>query len=164
MNSESANLTNGGTATRRLGYGLIIGVVLLPWLFVWFLLRKGYSMNARLFGFGWFFLIFVLPVWHIISITPMPRMITSDEDMTTERASITTPDAFDKCRPMIEARLARPETIDFNLSDTTLSEYGSDANFSITGTSENAFGTPMKFTASCNFEDGQLTNVDVGEG
>ena len=94
----------------------------------------------------------------------MPSDEDTREDIRAEPASISTPDAFDKCRPMIEAKLARPETIDFNLSDTTLSEYGSDVNFSITGTSENAFGTAMRFTASCHFEDGALTNVDVSEG
>lgn len=32
---------------------LFLGNVVLPFIFVWFLLRKGYSTRARVIGFGW---------------------------------------------------------------------------------------------------------------
>lgn len=68
------------------------------------------------------------------------------------------------CRPMIEARMSRPETVDFNLLDTTMNNDEQTARFSITGTSENAFGTAMKFTAMCYFQNGELSTVEVVEG
>jgi hypothetical protein len=39
--------------TRKVGAALGIGILLLPWIFAWVLLRKGYSVVARLVGFGW---------------------------------------------------------------------------------------------------------------
>lgn len=41
------------SATRKVGAALGIGIFVLPWLFAWFLLRKGYSLTARLISFGW---------------------------------------------------------------------------------------------------------------
>lgn len=47
---------DGSPNRRRVSNRLIVGVVLLPIIFVWFLLGKGYSTKARIFGFLWFFL------------------------------------------------------------------------------------------------------------
>lgn len=40
-------------AERKTSILLIIGIVLMPIVFAWFLLRKGYSSIARVLGFGW---------------------------------------------------------------------------------------------------------------
>ncbi|MDP3870431.1 Ltp family lipoprotein [Phenylobacterium sp.] len=40
-------------ATRKVGAALGIGIFILPWIFAWFLLRRGYSNTARLIAFGW---------------------------------------------------------------------------------------------------------------
>lgn len=42
--------------SRPVGILLIIGIVFVPIIFVWFLLRKGYSTKARAIGFGYFVL------------------------------------------------------------------------------------------------------------
>lgn len=47
--------------TRRVGLLLGIGILLLPVVFAWFLLRKGHSTLARVVGFIW--LTIVLLVW-----------------------------------------------------------------------------------------------------
>lgn len=47
--------------TRKLGILLIIGILVFPYIFSWFLLRKGYSVNARTFGFCWLGLFIVMP-------------------------------------------------------------------------------------------------------
>jgi hypothetical protein len=39
--------------TRRVSVPLIIGIVLVPIVFSWFLLRKGHSTLSRVLGFGW---------------------------------------------------------------------------------------------------------------
>jgi hypothetical protein len=49
---------------RKISILLFVGVFLLPIVFVWFLLRQGYSRTARVLGFCWFavcLLVFVVP-------------------------------------------------------------------------------------------------------
>lgn len=50
---------------RRISNRLIIGVVLLPIVFAWFLLGKGYSVKARIFGFLW-----LLLSLHLLALVP----------------------------------------------------------------------------------------------
>lgn len=38
---------------RKVSVALWIGIALLPVVFVWFLLRQGYSVTSRVAGFGW---------------------------------------------------------------------------------------------------------------
>jgi len=38
---------------RKVGFLLGVGIVFLPIVFAWFLLRKGHSTLARVLGFGW---------------------------------------------------------------------------------------------------------------
>lgn len=91
--------------------------------------------------------------------------IPSDEEMAASYTdTMEASDALAACRPQIESKLSRPETADFNAFDTTISDDGTNARFSITGTSENALGTAMKFTAFCFFQSGSLSSVEVTEG
>lgn len=53
-NSVAAVETIGGRETpRRVGLLLGFGIVLMPYLFAWFLLRRGYRPAARTLAFGW---------------------------------------------------------------------------------------------------------------
>ena len=38
---------------RRLGLWLLLGIIVLPLVFYWFLLRKGYSPGLRIAGLVW---------------------------------------------------------------------------------------------------------------
>jgi len=42
---------------RKANLPLYLGVGLLPYVFVWFLLRKEHSTQERVIGFGWFALL-----------------------------------------------------------------------------------------------------------
>jgi hypothetical protein len=42
-----------GAQPRKVGALLGIGILLMPYLFAWFLLRRGYSTRARVVAFGW---------------------------------------------------------------------------------------------------------------
>lgn len=53
-------MQSGQAPTRKVSLLLIIGIIFLPIIFVWFLLRKGYSTTARVIGFGWLVLSFIL--------------------------------------------------------------------------------------------------------
>lgn len=50
-----------GGEKRKVGFALGLGIFLMPIVFAWFLLRKGYSTLARVIGFGWL-LVFVVAV------------------------------------------------------------------------------------------------------
>ncbi len=41
------------TETRRLGAWLLIGLIVAPTIFFWFLLRKGYGNGLRIAGAAW---------------------------------------------------------------------------------------------------------------
>lgn len=47
---------------RRVSTLFLIGIVFMPYIFVWFLLRKGYSQTARILGFGW--LVAIVAIIH----------------------------------------------------------------------------------------------------
>ena len=72
--------------------------------------------------------------------------------------------AFQLCSTEIEARIYRPESINYNLLDTTFQDNGDNARFSITGTAENGSGTAVKFRAFCHFRNGKITSAVVTDG
>jgi hypothetical protein len=41
---------------RQVGFLLGVGIVFIPMIFSWFLLRKGHSVLSRIIGFGWLIL------------------------------------------------------------------------------------------------------------
>lgn len=45
---------------RKVGVGLFLGIFFLPFVFAWFLLRKGHSTLARVLGFSWLVIPFAL--------------------------------------------------------------------------------------------------------
>lgn len=47
------NVTETEVPQRKIGALLLVGIILLPIIFVWFLLRPGYSTRTRVLGFGW---------------------------------------------------------------------------------------------------------------
>lgn len=53
--AKSANIRTqpDEAAVRQVSPQLIVGICLLPFVFAWFLLGKGYSAKARAIGFGW---------------------------------------------------------------------------------------------------------------
>jgi hypothetical protein len=73
MNAEIQPSSN-----RKVGIGLGIGIVLIPILFSWFLLRKGHSTVSRVIGFVWLALTLVI-IGHPTSkssTTPLAASIT----------------------------------------------------------------------------------------
>ncbi|OQB07118.1 MAG: Telomeric repeat-binding factor 2 [Candidatus Cloacimonetes bacterium ADurb.Bin211] len=68
MESENSNPT-----TKKVSTGLLIGIIVLPFIFVWALLKQGYSKKARIFGF----------IWLIMSVIYAFNAWNSDEDSTS---------------------------------------------------------------------------------
>lgn len=50
--------------TRKVSILLGLGIFLMPFIFAWFTLRKGYSRGARFLSFSW---LFFFVVWALIS-------------------------------------------------------------------------------------------------
>lgn len=50
----------GNDPPREVSVLLALGILFLPWLFSWFLLRPGYSGTARTVGFSWLALVVYL--------------------------------------------------------------------------------------------------------
>lgn len=46
-------MTEATTPQRKVGALLALGILFAPFIFAWFLLRRGYSMRARFVGFAW---------------------------------------------------------------------------------------------------------------
>ena len=55
---------------RRVGWLLGIGIFLVPYVFVWWLLRKGHSTLSRVLGFGWLALCVLILVFSPPAPTP----------------------------------------------------------------------------------------------
>lgn len=49
--------TNQG---RKVSILLILGIIFVPYIFAWFLLREGYSKQARILGFGWLIVVLLI--------------------------------------------------------------------------------------------------------
>ncbi|KAF4557355.1 MULTISPECIES: hypothetical protein [Pseudomonas] len=47
-----------------MGILLVLGIFFVPFVFVWFLLRKGHSNLSRFIGFGYLAGVFLLPMWE----------------------------------------------------------------------------------------------------
>src|SRR5690606_18291640 len=48
-----ASQTSPQPARRTVGFGLGLGIFLVPLVFAWFLLRQGHSAASRVIGFAW---------------------------------------------------------------------------------------------------------------
>jgi len=68
---------------KKVSIPLAIGIFLIPLIFAWFTLRKGYSKTARMISFGWLILGFVA-----FALMPTPPKSTAD-NTTQEHAAPT---------------------------------------------------------------------------
>lgn len=57
-------IDNGAAPRRKVGFLLGVGIVFLPYIFVWLLLRRGYSLFARIVGFAWLLIMIGIAFGH----------------------------------------------------------------------------------------------------
>lgn len=79
-------------AKRKVGAALGIGIFLLPWIFAWFLLRRGYSIVARVISFGWMAIIILFTIGssHPVPATTAdapPAAATAERPTTAKQAT-----------------------------------------------------------------------------
>lgn len=98
-------------AHRKVSIPLGIGILFLPYIFAWFLLRRGYSTTARVVGFGWLVLIAV-----IITISQP----TPESQKATDSQVDVDPQRVDKDRAAYMAKQAVPTA----MKDPSSAEFG----------------------------------------
>lgn len=77
----------GRLRTSRLVDVLIVfGIILMPWIFAWFALRKGVSTTVRVISFGWMIMFFVFALW--------PHKASADELWRVRPNEVYSPDTY----------------------------------------------------------------------
>ncbi len=72
---------DGNVPERKVGFLLGVGIFVIPYIFVWFLLRKGHSTLSRVIGFGW--LAFVILVTASVNHAGQKAVSASNNAPTT---------------------------------------------------------------------------------
>jgi len=99
-------------AKRMVGRILLwIGIIFLPFIFAWFLLRKGHSTFGRLLGFGWMaFILFLIFVPRSSLPPPATQQEQTQDAENQATAPQTAPTPQAPTGPSAEARAAFEET------------------------------------------------------
>lgn len=86
------NSETKAVSEREVSAGLIIGIVLMPFVFAWFTLRKGYSSLARIGAFGWLIGLYSLGILFPVSddkvTEPAKNMAAKSAPVETVRESV----------------------------------------------------------------------------
>jgi len=93
-----------GVEKRKVGAALGIGILLLPWIFAWFLLRKGYSPVARVISFVWMAIFFLIVMGNGSSSN---QPVTASAASTTASAPSAEPAQASASEP--ESNLTAPQ-------------------------------------------------------
>jgi hypothetical protein len=83
----------GGNKPRTISARLLVGIIFLPFIFAWFLLRKGYSINARVIGLGW---MTVISLPALLMEHPTETKVASDSEPAFDKIA-----AVPKALPVI---------------------------------------------------------------
>lgn len=101
--------------TRKVGFGLAVAIFFLPWVATWFLLRKGYSANARVAGFSW--LAFVISIFAMAQSVPHAQQpLPPAAPVSSSKSEL----AIDPTSPAYQALQADADAIDHPLNRTSL--------------------------------------------
>jgi hypothetical protein len=90
----------GGNTPRIISARLLVAIIFLPGIFFWFLLRKGYSRNARGLGLGWA-MVMSLPI--LLMQPPAETKDTDDRKPSVDKIA-----AVPKAQPVIASSGPKP--------------------------------------------------------
>jgi hypothetical protein len=91
------------SSTRTIGVSLLIGIVLMPYIFSWFTLRKGHSALARIVSFTWLTM-FVLSNVLAFSLNPRQTSTLSSNAIASKER----PQADASAAPRKQAEITTP--------------------------------------------------------
>lgn len=115
MSEVSVSTDPKSGANRKVGAALGIGILILPWIFAWFLLRKGYSNVARVIAFGWMLVIVVFALAgkggsdQVATASPAPVTAVATATTTPKANRATTAAAVEVPAPETTTRLTGPQ-------------------------------------------------------
>lgn len=89
MTSMIAEQTDAPGAERKVSFLLAVGIIVLPGIFVWFLLRHGHSTLSRVLGFGWAGILLVSTQSVIAGINSLPDAPREEPTASHPEASAT---------------------------------------------------------------------------
>ena len=72
-------------------------------------------------------------------------------------------DARAACSPLIESKLSRPQTVDYDFGGANIHTEGPNVIWSTTGSAKNAFDVEIDFKAWCYIRNGTITKVEVDQ-
>lgn len=84
------NTTSNDVPKRKIGCLLLLGIVFLPFIFVWFLLKPGYSKASKIVGFIWLLVVFVfifIPNKAEVENVAKEKPVTEEPRTTSESAA-----------------------------------------------------------------------------
>ena len=84
MAPQAAGTSDQPQDTRKVSPLLAIGIVFIPGIFVWFLLRSGHSTLPRVLGFGWTFFLLVFSQAVVSGINALPDVPEMEEAAIVE--------------------------------------------------------------------------------
>lgn len=142
MTEISASQELQAGVRRKVGAALGIGILLLPWLFTWFLLRRGYSVLARLIGFGWMLLTFLLVI----------ASGNSADKATTASATPATAEAGAKATPAAKRKSATKTAAQGAAQESSASEESApEATTRLTASQRNAVRSAKQYLRMTGF-------------
>lgn len=125
-------------AKTKVGFLLGLGILLVPFVFVWWLLRSGYSTFARIVGFGWFALILLIVIGNSNRTNLAPTATTSQLQSTATDSGSQSP------RTPTAATSTRPAS-KWSYSEDVDQMRGTTARYaSVTSEIKLSFGFPYK--------------------
>ncbi|HEM7785384.1 TPA: hypothetical protein U2L20_001748 [Acinetobacter baumannii] len=68
-----------GFQPKKVSIPLAIGIFIIPLIFAWFTLRKGYSNTARILSFGW--LILAIVVYFAVPQSALEKRAFNDTEI-----------------------------------------------------------------------------------
>lgn len=110
----ASRVVAGGDGNRRVSVPLIIGIVLMPYIFVWLLFRQGYSRQARIVGFVWLGFLFL-----VVALTKADDSGTKDARSSAGKVDVD-PNRVDKNKAAYLAKHLVPSA----LKDPSSAEFG----------------------------------------
>lgn len=157
----SPRLARRVLGNRKVSIPLCIGIVVMPYIFAWFLLRKGHSQQSRILGFGW---LAVLVAMASLPRTGVVERASSTASQPGAKAVDIDPDRAAKD---MAAELAK-EVVPSALKDPSSADFGEVRAMSATvacGTvnGKNSFGA-MTGQTQFIFDNGRVSFAESGAG
>jgi len=146
-------MTQDATQNRKVSILLGVGIFILPFIFAWFTLRKGYSPLARGISFAWMIVFFLIPG------------TTQDNNSTTSTNSVaSTSEVQQTAKPEEQ----EPAPVQIQYMQVSASEIFQAYDANEMAADQRYKGQPLEVTGtiesiSSDFSDDAVVNLETGQ-